>query len=322
MNMNKIPIIIDCDTGIDDMFSFVLTLFSDKLDIRGITTVSGNTYVDYTTFNTLNGLELMGRTEIPVARGEEKPLKRPFKDACEIHGNSGLGGYVFSHPTDKKVEEADAVEFMYKTLMESGKKITILAIAPLTNIAKLFIEHPDCREKIEKIVFMGGSICTGNPTPVATFNVWADPEAAREVFHGGVPLYLCPLNTTREAYMTEEEIAEIGNTENPVAQMLTSICSFYKKADEEQVNAKNRFKGMCVHDLCTAVYVTNPEYFTTKRYYGDVETKGELTTGFTMIDYEDILMKPEEEKNIYYIDSVNREGVIKEFFMALESYTK
>lgn len=319
--MNRTPILIDCDTGIDDLISFVLTLSSDRLDIRGVTTVAGNVSLKHTTYNTLNGLALMGRGDIPVAAGESAPLERPYRDASQIHGDSGLGGFTFENPVDYGPIELTAVEFLYERLMKSEEKITILALAPLTNIAKLLLAHPDCREKIDRIVFMGGSIFSGNPTPVATFNVWVDPEAARIVMKSGVPFHMCPLDTTREAYLTEEELEPIGAMEhNPVAAMVYSLCSFYWNREKKNVNGKKRFKGLCIHDLCTAAYVTNPELFETVKYYGDVETKGELTEGFTMIDYEDILHKTEEEKNIVYIRSVDRAGVMKVFFEALESY--
>lgn len=320
--MDKIPVIIDCDTGIDDMISFVLTLASKQLDIRGVTTVAGNVSLPHTTYNTVNGLAFMGRGEIPVAAGEAAPLKRPYRDASEIHGDSGLGAFTFKNPVNYGPVETGGVEFLYEKLMESEEKITILALAPLTNIAKLYLEHPDCREKIEKIVFMGGSIFSGNPTPVATFNVWVDPEAARIVLEGGVPFYMCPLDTTREAYLSEDELEIIGTIDNPVADMVYTMCSFYWSQEKKNVNGHKRFKGLCIHDLCTAAYVTNPELFHSTKYYGDVETKGPLTEGFTMIDYEDILRKSEEEKNIDYIDSVDRDGVMKVFFEALNSYSK
>lgn len=319
--MSKVPVIIDCDTGIDDMLSFVLTLSSDKLDIKGITTCAGNQVVELTTYNTLNALKLMKREEIPLAKGAAKPLERPLRDAGYIHGSTGLGEYRFKEETTKKPVEQDAVEFMKEILMNSNEKIVILALAPLTNVAKLLIKYPECKDKIDKIVFMGGSIYTGNPTPVSTFNILADPEAGKYVFKSGVPFYMCPLDTTREAYTTYDEIELIGTIKNPVAEMAYQVCKFYIETVNKSNNAKERFKGLCIHDLCTAAYVTNPELFTTVKYYGDVETKGELTTGFTMLDKEDILQKSEEEKNITYINSVDREGIKRIFFEALNKFS-
>lgn len=318
--MNKIPVIIDCDTGIDDMISFAVTLTSDKLDILGITTAAGNQTVDITTQNTLNGLTLMGRDDIPVAQGAEKPLERPLRDAGYIHGEAGLGTYRFAKMTEKKPEAADAVELMRSLLTASNEKVVILAIAPLTNVAKLLMKYPETGEKIDKIVFMGGSLRTGNPTPVATFNVLADPEAARYVMKSGVPFHMCPLDTTRELYLTDEEIEYIGTINNPVAEMNYELCRFYSDTVNKNNNAAARFKGLCIHDLCTAVYVTNPELFTTAKYQGDVETGGELTLGFTVLDYENIRQTPEEERNVTFIKSVDREGVLKIYFDALKSF--
>lgn len=318
--MNKIPVIIDCDTGIDDMISFAVTLTSDKLNILGITTAAGNQKVDITTQNTLNGLALMGREDIPVAKGAEKPLKRPLRDAGYIHGESGLGTYRFENVTEKQAESVDAVELMRSLLSSSEEKVVILAIAPLTNVAKLLMEHPEAGEKIDKIVFMGGSIRTGNPTPVSTFNVLADPEAARYVMKSGVPFHMCPLDTTRNLYLTDEEIESIKTIRNPVAQMNYELCRFYSDTVNKNNNAGARFKGLCIHDLCTAAYVTDPELFTTVKYQGDVETEGELTLGFTVLDYENIRQIPEEERNVTFINSVNRDGVMRIYFDALKKY--
>ena len=320
--IEKKPLIIDCDTGIDDMISFILTLSCKQLDIRGVTTVAGNVSLASTTYNTIKGLAFMGREEIPVAAGEAGPLVGRLKDAREIHGDTGLGGYQFSHPTKKLPEAVHAVEFIYHQLMKTKEKITILALAPLTNIAKLLMTYPECKDKIKEIVFMGGSIFSGNPTPVATFNVWADPEAARLVIKSGIPFYMCPLDTTREAYFTEADVERLSTIKNPVAEMASFLMRYCSAMDDKYVNGKKRFKGLCVHDLCTAAYVTNPELFQVTSYYGDVETKGSLTRGFTLIDYENILKKSEKEKNINYISSVNRDGLIQVFLEALEKYSR
>ena len=338
--MEQIPVIIDCDTGIDDILSLVLALSSKKLDVKAITTVAGNQTLEKTTYNTLNALELMNRREIPLAAGASKPLERSLLDAEYIHGKTGLGEYSFPVETDIKPVNKNAWEFMYEILEESQVPITIIALAPLTNIAKLILEYPDCKSKIKKIVFMGGSIRTGNPTPVSTFNVLVDPEAAKLILKSGIEFEMCPLDTTRFAYITDEEIESIRHIGNPVADMAYSVSKFYRQttkhennadkrldglsvhdlATVHENNADKRLDGLSVHDLATVMVVTNPEIFQSTRYYCDVETKGELTTGFTMIDYEDNLKKSEEEKNINFMHSIDREKFIDIFFEALNSY--
>lgn len=262
----------------------------------------------------------MGRTDIPVARGAEKTLSRPLRDAGYIHGENGLGTYQFAEITAKQPEDVEAVELMRRLLAASDEKVVILAIAPLTNVARLLMEHPEAGEKIDKIVFMGGSLRTGNPTPVATFNVLADPEAARYVMKSGIPFHMCPLDTTRDLYLTADDIEAIGTIKNPVAQMNYEMCRFYNDAVNKSNNADKRFKGLCIHDLCAAAYVTNPGLFTTVKYQGDVETGGELTLGFTVLDYENIRQVPEEERNVTFINSVDRDGVLKIYFEALRSF--
>ena len=262
----------------------------------------------------------MGRTDIPVAKGAEKPLSRPLRDAGYIHGETGLGTYQFAEKTVKQPETEDAVELMRLLLAASEEKVVILAIAPLTNVARLLMDHPEAGEKIDKIVFMGGSLRTGTPTPVSTFNVLADPEAARYVMKSGVPFHMCPLDTTRDLYLTMDDIEFIGTIRNPVAQMNYEMCRFYNDAVNKNNNAARRFKGLCIHDLCAAAYVTNPELFTTVKYQGDVETEGELTLGFTVLDYENIRQVPEEERNVTFINSVDRDGVLKIYFEALKSF--
>lgn len=209
---------------------------------------------------------------------------------------------------------------MRRLLAASEEKVVILAIAPLTNVARLLMDHPEAGERIDKIVFMGGSLRTGNPTPVSTFNVLADPEAARYVMKSGVPFHMCPLDTTREVYLTADDIEAIGAIGNPVARMNYEMCRFYNDAVNKNNNADKRFKGLCIHDLCAAVYVTDPQLFTTVKYQGDVETEGELTLGFTVLDYENIRQVPEEERNVTFISSVDRDGVLKIYFDALKCF--
>ena len=318
--MKRRPIIIDCDPGHDDAMAILWALASEELEIKAITTVAGNQTIEKVTNNAIRVLTKAKEYDIPVAKGAEKPLSRPLQDAGYIHGETGLGTYQFAEKTVKQPETEDAVELMRRLLAASEEKVVILAIAPLTNVARLLMDHPEAGEKIDKIVFMGGSLRTGNPTPVSTFNVLADPEAARYVMKSGVPFHMCPLDTTREVYLTADDIEAIGAIGNPVARMNYEMCRFYNDAVNKNNNADKRFKGLCIHDLCAAVYVTDPQLFTTVKYQGDVETEGELTLGFTVLDYENIRQVPEEERNVTFISSVDRDGVLKIYFDALKCF--
>lgn len=329
--MKRIPTLIDCDTGIDDAMALVLACASDRLDIRGVTTVAGNVELKYTLVNTLNVLNLLGCGHIPVAAGADRPLERDLLVADYVHGKDGLRGYRFETDVTDAMVEAPAWEFMRDCFMASKEKVLVLALGPLTNIAILLDKYPEAASHIDKIIFMGASVRTGNPTPIATFNVLVDPEAYRQVISSGVPFYAVPLDTTREAYLSAGEVDAIRHIKNPAAEMVTGVLSGYGGAFAEQDTEKNpelesgkrRFKGVCrLHDPATVAYAIAPELFTENKYYGDVECKGELTTGYTFFDLEDYYGKSEEEKNVYLVETMDREAFVDMFLHAVRSYNR
>lgn len=179
--MTKTPIIMDVDTGIDDAIALTVALQAKSLDIKGITVVAGNQTIEKTLKNTLDVVEYLGRTDIPVAKGAEKPLVAPQIIAEETHGESGLGSAKLPAASIQPVEE-DAVSFMRRVLEESDEKITLVPTGPLTNIALLLMAYPHVKEKIEKIVVMGGGAFEGNASATSEFNILVDPHAASVVF--------------------------------------------------------------------------------------------------------------------------------------------
>ena len=191
--MNKRPIIIDTDPGIDDALAIAIALFSDELDVKLITTVAGNVGLDKVTYNALRLLKYFEREDIPVAMGADSPLIRPYEDASNVHGKSGMEGFDFEEPTISAIKE-NAVDAMRKVIMESAEPVTLVPIAPLTNIALLLKTYPEVKKNIREIVMMGGSASRGNKGVMSEFNVALDPEAAHMVFHSGVKLTMVGLD--------------------------------------------------------------------------------------------------------------------------------
>ena len=224
--MKKIPVIIDVDTGIDDAVALILAMQAKELDIKGITTVAGNQTIEKTTRNTLDVVEYFGRGVIPVAQGYGKPVVREQITAAYAHGESGLGSAVLPK-ANKKAEDLDAVSFIRKTLEESEEKITLVPTGPLTNIAILLLCYPHLKEKIEKIVLMGGGAYTGNSNAVAEFNILADPEAANIVFASGVQIVMCGLDVTLKAIIREKEINQLKGIGNKAGDFAAEAFSFY-----------------------------------------------------------------------------------------------
>ena len=196
----KKKVIIDCDPGIDDSLALILALNSPELDVIGITTVSGNVKSDQGARNALKVLRLMGREDIPVYIGEEIPLERELVTAQDTHGEDGLG------ETDYKEADVEinygGVDFILNSAR--NESISIIALGPLTNLAKAIEKDNDGFNMINEIISMGGAFKShGNCSQVAEFNYWVDPHSVREVFEKStVPFSMVGLDVTREIVLT------------------------------------------------------------------------------------------------------------------------
>ena len=198
------PILLDCDPGHDDAIALFLALASPELELLGVTTVAGNQTLDKTTANAIRLLDAVGRAEIPVAAGADRPFVRERYVAAYVHGESGLDGPDLPPPS-REPDGRHAVELLAETLNAAGRPVTLVPTGPLTNIALLLALHPGVEERIERVVLMGGAIAEGNVTPAAEFNIWADPEAARRVFESGLDLTMVGLDVTHQALVGEPE---------------------------------------------------------------------------------------------------------------------
>ena len=196
MNSKK-KIILDCDPGHDDMMAIMLAAASENVDLVGVTTVAGNQTGDKTFRNACQVLTLI-KEDIPVARGSDKPLVRDLVTSPQFHGQTGLDG-AHLPPVGIKPLTVHAADFIITTLEQSRKKMTLIPTGPLTNIALALIKAPRIKEKIERIVLMGGGMHDFNVTPAAEYNIYVDPEAARIVFGSGVPLTMVGLDVTNRA---------------------------------------------------------------------------------------------------------------------------
>ena len=174
--MRRIPVILDGDPGHDDAIAWVLANASPMLDIKAVTSVCGNQTMEKTTYNALRICTLIG-LNVPVAKGRVTPLIKDPMVAPNVHGQSGLDGPKLPEPAFE-VSDMDAVTLMAKVLEESDEPVTLIPTGPLTNIAVLFLAHPELKNKIEHIYIMGGGIHHGNCAPAAEFKIQVDPEAA------------------------------------------------------------------------------------------------------------------------------------------------
>jgi len=187
-----LPVVLDVDTGVDDACALLLAALHPQVDLRGVTCVGGNASVDDVVRNTLKVLDIADRADVPVARGAAKPLLEPASDARHVHGNDGMADLGWPD-SDRHRDGRHAVELLRDVLADASRggpdgRITLVPLAPLTNIALLLRTYPEVAAGLREIVFMGGAAQAGNATASAEFNVWHDPEAAAIVLESAAEL--------------------------------------------------------------------------------------------------------------------------------------
>lgn len=309
-------IILDCDPGHDDALALTMAVASPKIDLLAVTTSAGNQTPDKTLNNAMRMLTLLHREDIPVAQGNQTPLVKPLETAPEVHGKTGLDGADLPDP-DFQVQAMPAIDLIAKVLRESNEKVTLVVTGPMMNAALFLRVYPDlAREKIDRIVFMGGAMGLGNWRPSVEFNIFVDPEAAKIVMNFGIPLVMAPLNVTHQAQIMKEEIEQIGEIDNPVGKAFYGLLNFFEQYHE---NPKWGFKGAPLHDPCTIAWLIDPTMFKSDKMNVDVETQGELTRGETVCDYYTLTDKP---KNTEVLLSIDREKFIDLIMASIKSFSK
>ena len=192
-------VLIDMDPGTDDALALIAALNSPELDVLGVTTVGGNASLADTTRNALRLLEHLG-SDVPVSRGSARPLKGRFEYAYHFHGAAGLGVRLPRPRTAPTTERA--VERIVRAASEHRGALTVIALGPLTNVARALRSEPSLAGWLAELVIMGGAVeVPGNVTPHAEFNIYDDPEAANQVLASGVPARLIGLDVTMEMHL-------------------------------------------------------------------------------------------------------------------------
>lgn len=302
------PIIIDCDPGHDDAIAILLALaHPEELKLLGVTTVGGNQLLDKITDNALKLLSFMD-ADIPLAKGAAGPLLGKLVTGAEAHGESGMDGPVLPPSRFKPVEQG-AVAFMLELLQASEEPVTLVPLAPLTNIALLLTAYPEIKSKIERISLMGGGLAYGNVTRTAEFNIYVDPEAARIVFESGIPITMSGLDVTDKAAIFEDEVEALKGR-GPVSHLVGELLEFYGIYGK-----KMGFDGSALHDPCAVAALLRPELFQSEQLYVTVETEGRLTRGMTVADRR---KKPDQAPNAEVLLDVDRVAFIRFLFDALE----
>ncbi len=269
------PVVLDVDTGVDDALAILLAVRSPALDVRAITCVAGNTQVDNVVTNTLKVLDAAGAGDIPVARGADRPLLEPARDARHVHGDDGMADLGLPGSARRPVAE-HAVELLRRTIVAGP--VTLVTLAPLTNIALLLRTYPEVTANLTRIVVMGGAAVTGNATASAEFNVRHDPEAASIVFSAGVPITMYGLDVFYTPTIDLATSRALAVAAEPAAQLAGRLL-------EHQIG---RYRGGgSLGDAGAVASVIDPDGLRTERRPVRVELGGAFTRGQTVVDQRD-----------------------------------
>ncbi len=258
-------IVIDTDPGVDDAIAILMALAAPSVEVAGVTVVGGNVPHARGLRNALALLDFVGRADIPVHRGSSRPLAGRFASAQHFHGASGLTRRLPKPVTPPAAERA--VDFLADQLSAHPGEVTLVAIGPLTNLARLERRRPGALARAAGLVIMGGAVDTpGNITPHAEFNFHCDPLSAHEVMNSGVPLNLVDLAACRQVTMSRETALGL-TSRNSLGRLSVEIIQNWFKADD-------RREGMLFYDQIAMAAAFCPEVTTTRQVTLSVETEG------------------------------------------------
>jgi len=273
-------VILDVDPGIDDAMAMCLALFDPRLEVLAVTATGGNCSPQQATRNVQTIVEQLDPPRWPRLGAATAPDGGLPVDGRELHGLDGLGGTNFDvaelhhmHPSEKVI--CDQVR-------GAGEgTVTIVALGPLTNIARAFQRDPELPSLVGQVVMMGGAVSRpGNITPAAEFNIFCDPHSARSIFRSRSTKTLVPLDVTNRLVLSYDLFNQLPDESTRVGRFLHEILPPVFRGYRQRFG----LEGIHVHDTITLMAAIYPELFTTEPMAGDVELGGELTTGMTVFD--------------------------------------
>lgn len=290
-------IILDCDPGHDDVVAIIVA--RAHTDLVGVTTVAGNAPLDRTTHNACvirDTLDL----GCGVHSGAERPLVGAPKFGGFVHGASGLDGADLP-PPQAGPDSRDAVAFIIDSC-RTEEGLWLVPTGPLTNIALALRAAPDLAGRIAGISLMGGG-SYGNRTPVAEFNIWADPEAAAIVFACGAPVTMAGLDVTHQFLVTHPRVDEVRAIGTPFTDLLADLFRYFA---DNYISRHDAMEGAALHDPLAVLALTHPHLFDATERHVAVETSGRLTAGMTVIDRRSITDRP--PPNARVLERVDSDG--------------
>ena len=279
-------VIIDTDPGIDDAAAILFALASPELSVEALTTVFGNGPLEMCTANARRILQAAGRTDIPIYQGAGRPLLREPNAgwALHVHGPDGLGdagSLDLPEETTPPASQHAALK-MIELVMASPGDLTILALGRLTNVALAMRIEPRLAQSVAGIIVMGGAVnVPGNVSPVASANLYEDPEAASIVYESGAPLVQVGLDVCNQVTIARSQLERIRQSGTAAAQLLTSATPFLQQSYVDR-GLQTQIDSVRYNDLPAVAYAVAPDWFGCTDYYVQIETYSPITRGQTV----------------------------------------
>lgn len=278
-------VILDCDPGMDDSMAIIMAAKSPQLKLLAVTTVSGNYPVHVTSTNARKILEMLGRQDIPAAKGMDRPMVRPAPPDPFTHGSDGQAENFLPEPAMPLAKE-HAVDLMIRLVKENPGEVTVLCTGPMTNLAMALVKEPELAHQIASIVAVSGAFglnpyaflnATGD-TPQSEWNVYVDPEAARIVYESGISLTALGLDvaTHFDVNFSQADIAAFAASSRPEAQFLSQAIRF--------VTGRGFEAYTTIIDCIAVAFAIDPSLVQTIRGRVGIETQSPLTLGMTVLD--------------------------------------
>jgi purine nucleosidase len=280
--MDKMKLIIDVDPGIDDSLALLLAGLSPEIDLLAITVVSGNIEVNQAARNARFAMNLIDRNDVLIAKGCALPLHRNYVDATDTHGKDGIGEIYF--PSEEPLDHGSATEVITQLLRQYPHQITIAALGPLSNLATIINQDAEVCSLAKEIIIMGGSVkVCGNCSPVAEYNFWCDPDAAKIFFDAQLAnVTLVPLDVTYKIRLTPDMREMIRQFKTPLSQFVVDITGFYVDFHW----AQERTLGCVINDPLVIAYLLDRRILSFKKGYVQIETKG-MAIGESVVEFRE-----------------------------------
>jgi inosine-uridine nucleoside N-ribohydrolase len=286
-------LVLDVDTGTDDAIAIMLAALHPDLDLIAVCSVSGNVDIDHTTENSLRVLDHIGRSDIPVYRGAERPIARPDQPVSRAYRKSLFPGGIspvhgeflpIPEATSKEQEKRAPIALLDIFADPANSDVVLVAVGPLTNLAMALQLDASFAQNVKKLVIMGGAHEWPNVTPSAEYNFWADPEAAKLVVNSGIEeIVIVPLDATHRALVNVGDTKALRDSGTPAglaaADIIEKRIQGYKTAQPMPEDG-----AAPVHDALCVAYLLDETVVSGGTYYVDVETEGPTTVGRSVVD--------------------------------------